>query len=109
MGVFSAPPCPDLLWGPTIPPVQWYHRLKRLGPEADHSTPSSFEVKNAWSYTSTFPLCFHGVVLRTGTNLPSGFLGIYKESIPRLPAILTEILLDFTHSLQANASTSNTP
>jgi hypothetical protein len=27
--------------------------VKRLGREADHSPPSSAEVKNAWSYTST--------------------------------------------------------
>jgi len=33
------------------------------GREADHSPPSSAEVKNAWSYTSTPPICLHGVVL----------------------------------------------
>jgi hypothetical protein len=37
-------------------------RVKRPGREADHSPPSSAEVKNAWSYTST-PICLHGVVL----------------------------------------------
>jgi hypothetical protein len=26
--------------------------VKRLGREADHSPPSSAEIKNAWSYTS---------------------------------------------------------
>jgi hypothetical protein len=31
--------------------------------EADHSPPSSTEVKNAWSYTSTPPVRLHGVVL----------------------------------------------
>jgi hypothetical protein len=30
--------------------------------EADHSPPSSTEVKNTWSYTST-PTIHHGVVL----------------------------------------------
>jgi hypothetical protein len=35
--------------------------VKRQGREADHSPPSSAEVKNAWSYTSTSPICFHGV------------------------------------------------
>jgi len=36
------------------------------------SPPSSAEVKNAWSYTSTSPVCPHGVVLisSTGTTLP---------------------------------------
>jgi hypothetical protein len=28
---------------------------KRPGPEADHSPPTSSEVKNAWSHTSTPP------------------------------------------------------
>jgi hypothetical protein len=44
--------------GPTKPPIQWVSRalslgVKRPGREADHSPPSSAEVKNAWSYTST--------------------------------------------------------
>jgi len=33
------------------------------GYEADHSPPSSAEVKNAWSYTSTHSIRLHGVVL----------------------------------------------
>jgi hypothetical protein len=37
--------------------------VKRPGREADHSPPSSAEAKNAWSYTSTTPICLHGVVL----------------------------------------------
>jgi hypothetical protein len=32
--------------------------LKQLGREADHSPPSSAEVKNAWSYTSAPPVPF---------------------------------------------------
>jgi hypothetical protein len=41
---------------PTYPPVQWikgalFLRVKRPGREADHSPPSSAEVKNAWSCT----------------------------------------------------------
>jgi len=51
-----------------------YPGVKRPGREADHSPPSSAEVKNAWSYTSTPPHVFmtwclvkctilHGVVL----------------------------------------------
>jgi hypothetical protein len=32
-----------------------------LGGETDHSPSSSVEVKNAWSYTSTPPICLHGV------------------------------------------------
>jgi hypothetical protein len=37
--------------------------VKQLGREADHSSPSNAEVKNAWSYASTSPMQLHGVVL----------------------------------------------
>jgi hypothetical protein len=37
--------------------------VKRPGREADHSRPSSAEVKNTWIYTSTPPVRLHGVVL----------------------------------------------
>jgi hypothetical protein len=51
---------------PSQPPVQWIQEnlspgIKRPVCEADKSPPSSTEVKNAWSYTST-PLCLHGAV-----------------------------------------------
>jgi hypothetical protein len=36
---------------------------KRPGDEADHSTPSRAESKNAWSYTSTPQIRLHDVVL----------------------------------------------
>jgi hypothetical protein len=37
--------------------------VKRPGREADHSLPSSAEVKNAWSYTSTPPIRLNGLLL----------------------------------------------
>jgi len=40
---------------------------KRPGREVDHSPPSSAEVKNAWSYTST-PSRLHDVVLKHKDN-----------------------------------------
>jgi hypothetical protein len=40
--------------------------IKRPGREVDHSSLSSAEVKNAWSFTSTPPLRIH-----TATTLPS--------------------------------------
>jgi hypothetical protein len=54
--------------GPTQPTIQWVPGIlslgvKRPGREADHSPPSSAEIKNEWSYTSTPPTCLHGVVL----------------------------------------------
>jgi hypothetical protein len=47
----------------SYPPGALSLGIKRPGREADHSPPSSAEVKNAWSYTSTPPICLHGVVL----------------------------------------------
>jgi len=37
--------------------------VKRPGSETDHSRLSSAEVKNAWIYTTTLPICLRGVVL----------------------------------------------
>jgi hypothetical protein len=53
---------------PIQPPIQRVSGVpslgvKRPGREADHSPPSSAEVKNAWSYTSTPPIRLHGVAL----------------------------------------------
>jgi hypothetical protein len=54
--------------GPTPLPIQWVLRalslwVKQPARETDHSPPSCAEVKNAWSYASTTPICLHGVVL----------------------------------------------
>jgi hypothetical protein len=59
---------------PTQPPLQGVPEslslgVKRPGREADHSLPSSAEIKNAWSYTSTFPVRLHGVVLSKAQGL----------------------------------------
>jgi len=47
--------------------------FKRPGREVEHSPPSSAEIGNGWSYTSTPTVCLHGVVLSlkksTGTPL----------------------------------------
>jgi hypothetical protein len=53
----------------TQPPVQWVPGalspgVKRPGREADHSPPTSAEVKKTWIYTSTPPYAF------TATTLP---------------------------------------
>jgi hypothetical protein len=53
----------------TQPPIQWVPGAFNLwvkvpGREADHSPPSSAEVKNAWSYIPTPPVRLNGVVLR---------------------------------------------
>jgi hypothetical protein len=40
---------------PTHPPIKWLLRVKWPGCETNYSSPSSAEVKNMWSYTSTPP------------------------------------------------------
>jgi hypothetical protein len=59
---------------PTQPPIQWIPRalslgVKQPGCETNYLPPSSAEVKIAWSYTSTLPVCLHEVK-GTGTTLP---------------------------------------
>jgi hypothetical protein len=48
----SLPPHPDWPWGPANLLSNGY-RAKWPACEADYSPPSSDEVKNEWSYTST--------------------------------------------------------
>jgi hypothetical protein len=65
----SSSALPDRFWGPpNLLPNRYQGALslevKLPGREADHSPPSSAQVKNAWSYTSTPPMRLSGVVLR---------------------------------------------
>jgi hypothetical protein len=58
LGIFLFATASRTALGPTQPPIQWIPGtlslgVKRQGREADHSLPSSAEVKNAWSYTFT--------------------------------------------------------
>jgi hypothetical protein len=45
------------------PPSALSLGVKLPGREADYTSPSSAEVRNAWSYTSTHPIHFHGLVI----------------------------------------------
>jgi hypothetical protein len=67
LGIFLFTIASGTVLGPTQPPIQWIPgalslEVKRPGREADHSPPSSAEVKNAWGYTSIPPVLLHGVV-----------------------------------------------
>jgi hypothetical protein len=58
LGIFLFTTVSRTALGPIQPPIQWVPGglslgVKRPGREADHSPPSSAEVKNAWSYNST--------------------------------------------------------
>jgi hypothetical protein len=60
LGIFIFTTASRTSLGPTQPPIQrvpgaLFLGVNRLEREADHSPPSSAEVKNAWSYTSTPP------------------------------------------------------
>jgi hypothetical protein len=66
LGIFLFTTMSRLALGLTQPPIQWVSGeislgVKRPGREADHSPPSSAEVRNAWSYTST-PVHLKGMV-----------------------------------------------
>jgi hypothetical protein len=58
LGIFLFTTTSRIAVGPTQPHIQWVPGalalgVKRPGNEADHSPPSSAEVKNEWSCTST--------------------------------------------------------
>ena len=61
--IFLTPP--DRPWGPPSFLFSWYQRsfpgFKRSGSDVVYWRPSSDEVENEWSYTSTPPMCLHGV------------------------------------------------
>jgi len=68
LGIFLCDTMSRPALGPIQPPIQWVLGalslgVKRPGREADHSPPSSAEVNNAQSYTSTPPVRLNGVVL----------------------------------------------
>jgi hypothetical protein len=61
--LFSDPKLPEKLWAPKASYSKgvWNYFLggaKQPGREADNSPPSSAEVKNEWSYTSSAPYAF---------------------------------------------------
>jgi hypothetical protein len=61
--IFSFPRRPDRLWGPRSFLSNGYQELfppgvKRPGREAEHSRPTTAEVKKMWIYTSTPPCAF---------------------------------------------------
>jgi hypothetical protein len=68
LGIFLFTTASRTALEPTQPPIQWVPvalslGVKEPGREADYSPPASAEVKKAWSYTSTPPICLHGEVL----------------------------------------------
>jgi hypothetical protein len=56
--IFSSPHRPERLWGPQNLLSSGFPGVKRSGREADHSPPTTAEVKKMWIYTSTPPYAF---------------------------------------------------
>jgi hypothetical protein len=61
--IFSSPNHPDWFWGPPSLLSMWVlgaltPGVKRPEREADHSPPTSAEVKKTWIYTSAQPYIF---------------------------------------------------
>jgi hypothetical protein len=68
LGIFVFTTASRTALGPTQTPIQCVLGtlslgIKRPGREADDSLPLMLRSKNEWSYTSTPPICLHGVVL----------------------------------------------
>jgi hypothetical protein len=68
LGIFLPTTASRTAVGPTQPPIQWVPgalslRVKRSGREADHSPPSSAEVKECVELYIHSPIRLHGVVL----------------------------------------------
>jgi hypothetical protein len=77
LGIFLFTTASRTALGPTQPPIQWVPGtlslgVKRAGREADHSHPSSAEVKELVELYLHSPIRLHGVMLSlsTGTILP---------------------------------------
>jgi hypothetical protein len=75
-GLFPTSNSPSL--GLTQPHIQYVPRVflqvvKQLHREADHSPPSSAEVKNVWSLTFTPPIRLHGVMVTRRDNFTLPF------------------------------------
>jgi hypothetical protein len=60
--------------GPAQPPIHCVSGTVSPGLQADHSPPSSTEVKNTWSWTSTLPYVFMACCLNKSLDIPRMFL-----------------------------------
>jgi hypothetical protein len=78
---------------PTHPPIQWAPGtlssvIKRPGREADHSPPSSAEIKHAWRYTSSPEYVFMACCLvKHRDNLALLFTLRPRDSLPRVSVV----------------------
>jgi hypothetical protein len=116
LGIFLFTIASRTALGPTQPPTQWVPGafslgVKRPGREADHSPPSSAEVKNAWSYTSAPQYAFMALwLVKHRENFtftyPEGrrpvgrFRGGWKDNIKMDPKVVLREGVDWLHLAQ---------
>ena len=62
----------SLDWNPTRTTDRCFPEVKRPGREVDHLPPSSAEVKNGCSYTSTLHICLHDAARDNSVSLLNG-------------------------------------
>jgi hypothetical protein len=76
----SSPRSPKRLWGPSSllsnGNQEFVSGVKRPKCKADYSPPSSTEIKNTWSYTSTFQYVNRDSSVNTETRLCAGRPGV---------------------------------
>jgi hypothetical protein len=101
LGIFLFTTASRPALGPIYPPIQWVPEalslgVKRPGRKADHSHPSTADVTNTWSYTSTSSIRLHGVALSWITGITLSFAWSF------LPSYL--LPYTFTLSLSSDAN-----
>jgi hypothetical protein len=90
LGIFLFTTASRTALGTTKPPIQWVPGalslgVKRPGREADHSPPSSAEVKNAWSCISTPQYVFMAwCLVKHRDNFTFTFYFAHLHIMPRL-------------------------
>ena len=80
MGLVNSSKLPERSWGPSMDTVVVSTEIKRSGREAYHTPSYGAEVTNMWSYTSTPPLCLHGVYTDTFPFLHFFFFAEHKTT-----------------------------
>jgi hypothetical protein len=75
---FFLAPTSRLALGPTQTPIEWVLGIKQPAYGADPSPPSSAEVKNAWSCTSTPQYVMAWCLVKHRDNLIFTFTALLK-------------------------------
>jgi hypothetical protein len=106
VGIFFLDVASGPALGPTQPPIRYVPGVvKRPYREADH-LPSSAEVKNAWSYTSTPPIRLHGVAFWVVTPL-SVVVGYREGGSYKIETLVSYYITPLRHHPENEFSTGS--